>query len=318
MNERDAVVALEAARGDDVRAMLAARIARWTTGMELSATAIPGLLVYRWEAPSEPMSCMVEPSVALVVQGAKRVLLGEEAYNYDTRRFLITSLDLPVVANIIEASPQRPCLGLVFKLDQRVMAELMVQSRLAPPREQPTGRGLILGETTLPLLDAFGRLMALLDEPESIAALAPLIEREILYRLLVSDQGARLRQIASVGTHGQRIARAIDWLRTHYAQALRIDDLAASVQMSPSSFHQHFRSLTAMSPLQFQKWLRLNEARRLMLMEHVDASTAAFQVGYESPSQFSREYNRLFGAPPRRDIEGLRRLPGLGEATAAT
>jgi AraC-like DNA-binding protein len=319
MNKRDTTVSLEAARGDDVRALLAARIARWTTaGTDLSATAIPGLLVYRREAPTEPMSCMVEASVALVVQGAKRVLLGGEAYNYDTRRFLITSLDLPVVASVIEASPQRPCLGLVFRLDPRVMAELMAQSSLAAPREQPMGRGLILGETTLPLLDAFGRLMALLDEPEGIAALAPLIEREILYRLLVSDQGARLRQIASVGTHGQRIARAIDWLRTHYAQALRIDELAASVQMSPSSFHQHFRSLTAMSPLQFQKWLRLNEARRLMLTERLDASTAAFQVGYESPSQFSREYGRLFGAPPRRDIEGLRRLPGPGAAILPT
>ena len=281
---------------------LAQSIARWTTGVEEYATPIPDLTFYRKETPTEPMRCMVGPSVALVVQGAKRMMLGEDVYAYDPRRFLITSLDLPATVQVVEASRDKPYLGLAMRFDLRVMAELMAQGTL-PPREQTIGRGMVLGETTLPMLDAFKRLLELLDDPDAIPVVAPLIQREIYYRLLVSDQGARLRQIASIGSQGHRVARAIEWLKTHYSQPLRIDDLAAQVQMSASSFHHHFRELTAMSPLQFQKLLRLNEARRLMLTEHLDASTAAFQVGYESPSQFSREYSRLFGAPPLRDMK---------------
>ena len=281
---------------------LAHNIARWTTGVEEYATPIPDLTFYRKETPTEPMRCMVGPSVALVVQGAKRMMLGDDVYAYDPRRFLITSLDLPATVQVVEASRDKPYLGLAMRFDLRVMAELMAQGTL-PPREQTIGRGMVLGETTLPMLDAFKRLLELLDDPDAIPVVAPLIQREIYYRLLVSDQGARLRQIASIGSQGHRVARAIEWLKTHYSQPLRIDDLAAQVQMSASSFHHHFRELTAMSPLQFQKLLRLNEARRLMLTEHLDASTAAFQVGYESPSQFSREYSRLFGAPPLRDMK---------------
>ena len=164
------------------------------------------------------------------------------------------------------------------------------------------------GETTLPLLNAFQRLVDLLAEPKDIPVLAPMIQREIFYRLLVGDQGMRLRQMASVGSQSHQIAQAIDWLKRHFTQPLRIDDLATQVNMSTSTFHHHFRALTAMSPLQFQKWLRLNEARRLMLTDLMDAATAAFEVGYESPSQFSREYNRLFGAPPLRDITKLRQM----------
>jgi AraC-like DNA-binding protein len=168
------------------------------------------------------------------------------------------------------------------------------------------------GEGTLPLFEAFYRLVALLDEPDDIPILAPLVQREILYRLVMSDQGARLRQIASVGSPSHQAAWAISWLKAHFAEPLRIDDLASRLQMSPSAFHHHFRSLTAMSPLQYQKWLRLSEARRLMLGEHLDATTAAFRVGYESPSQFSREYRRLFGAPPSRDIASCARRPPAG------
>ncbi len=299
-----------------VRASLAECVARWTEGVNQFATAIPNLTFFRREAPTEPTSCLVEPSVALVVQGAKRALLGEDTYRYDIHRFLITSLDLPAVMQIIDASPEKPYLGLALKLDLRVVAELMVQGRLTPPRDFASGRGMVLGATTLPMLSAFNRLLALLDEPGAIPVLAPLIQREIHYRLLVSDQGARLWQIASAGSQSHRIARAIDWLKSNFSQPLRIDELAAGVQMSASAFHHHFRLLTAMSPLQYQKWLRLNEARRLMLSEHLDASTAAFQVGYESSSQFSREYSRQFGAPPRRDVEGLRRLSGIGGAAS--
>lgn len=296
----------EAEQIEALRESLAQGVSRWTAGVNQFATVIPNLTFYRSEMPTQLTSCMVEPSVAIVVQGAKRMLLGGDAYAYDGRRFLITSLDLPVMMQVVGASPEKPYLGMVLKLDLRQMAELMVQSSLLPPREQQDDRGMILSQTTPQLLDAFMRLLKLLDEPDAaISVLAPLIQREIYYRLLVSDQGMRLWQIASVGSQSHRIARAIDWLKSRYAQPLRIDKLASLVQMSTSSFHHHFRLLTAMSPLQFQKWLRLNEARRLMLTEQLDASTAAFQVGYESPSQFSREYSRLFGVPPLRDLKRM-------------
>nr|WP_155439496.1 AraC family transcriptional regulator [Pseudoduganella ginsengisoli] len=291
-----------------MRQPLAAAVARWTRGAGQFVTPVPGLTFFRREEPSQAAACMVEPSVALIVQGAKQALLGDNVYNYDITRFLITSLDLPAMMRVVDASPEKPYLGVVMKLDLRVVAEVVMQSGMAPPSEQQADSGMMLGETTPAMLTAFTRLLELLDDPSSIPVLAPLIQREICYRLLMSDQGARLWQIASVGSQSHRIGRAIEWLKSHYASPLRIDALAAHVQMSASTFHHHFRLLTAMSPLQYQKWLRLNEARRMMLAEHLDASTAAFHVGYESPSQFSREYSRLFGAPPRRDIENLRRL----------
>lgn len=249
---------------------------------------------------------MYEPSVCVIAQGAKRVLLGEDVYVYDAQRFLLTSIDLPTMAQVVEATREKPYLGLKLALDWREIAEMMVDSSLPPPRAQRTGRAMAVGEVTLPLLEALRRLVELLDEPESVPILAPLHRREILYRLLVSDQGARLRQMGSIGGQNQQIARAVDWLKTNYSQPLRVDDLAARVQMSTSNFHHHFREMTAMSPLQYQKWLRLSEARRLMLSERQDAASAAFTVGYESPSQFSREYSRLFGAPPLRDVNRLR------------
>jgi len=281
-------------------------IARWTDKSDRVVTAIPGLILARRDEPSQPTSIMYEPRICVIAQGAKRLQLGDDAYVYDAHHFLLTSVDLPTFVQVIKASPERPYLGLVLKIDQREISQLMVDSNLPPPRAQQSSRGMATGEVTLPLLAAFGRLIDLLDEPKDIPILAPIIEREIFYRLLVGDQGARLRQMASSGSQSNQIARAIDWLKGNFSQPLRIDDLAAQVNMSTSTFHHHFRSVTAMSPLQYQKWLRLNEARRLMLAEDWDATTAAFQVGYESPSQFSREYSRLFGAPPLRDISSLR------------
>jgi len=269
------------------------------------ATAITGLGFFRREHPSPPSVCMVEPSIILVAQGEKQLWVGGQGYPYDTSRFLVTSLDLPANSEVLAASPEKPCLGLTFKLDLRMLAEL-AQSDLPPTRERPGGKGVGIGSVTSVMLASFERLLALLDEPEAIPVLAPLIQREIHYRLLKSDQAGRLRQITSVDGQGYRIAKAIDWLKLNYASALRVDELAARVQMSTPTFHHHFRQLTAMSPLQYQKWLRLNEARRLMLNEHQDVSSAAFKVGYESPSQFSREYSRLFGVAPRRDIARLR------------
>lgn len=285
---------------------LAKRIARSTEGLNNLTTAIPALTLYRWEAPTEPTSYVLEQSICLIAQGTKRVLLGEEEYIYDANSFLLTSLGLPLVANIIEASEKKPYLGLTLELDQRAIAQLMLDSDLPQPRAQQTRRGLAIGGITLPLLNAFQRLLDLLDRPEDIPILAPLVQREILYYLLVGDQGQRLRQIAAAGSRSHQIARAIEWLRDNFTRQLRVDDLAAKTGMSTSTFHHHFRALTAMSPLQFQKNLRLNEARSLMLTEHMDAATAAFEVGYESPSQFNREYSRRFGAPPLRDIKNLR------------
>ena len=288
---------------------LAESIARWTDQGDQLETAIPGLGFFRRDEPTQPASGMYEPSLCLIAQGAKRVLLGDDTYVYDADHFLITSVDLPTIWQIIEASREKPCLGLRLKLDLRGISQLMVDSHLPPPRGQQSNRGMATGEVTLPLLTAFQRLLDLLAEPQDIPILAPIIQREISYRLLVGDQGARLRQMASAGSQSHQIARAIYWLKGNFTQPLRIDDLATQVNMSTSTFHHHFRALTAMSPLQYQKRLRLNEARRLMLTERLDATAAAFQVGYESPSQFSREYNRLFGAPPLRDITSLRQLP---------
>ena len=270
------------------------------------ATAIAGLGFFRREHPAPPIVCMVEPSIILVARGEKQLWVGGEGYPYDRSRFLITSLDLPANSEVLAASPELPCLGLTLRLDLRMLAELIAQSDLPPTRDRPVAKGVGIGSVTPAMLVSFERLLALLDEPESIPVLAPLIQREIHYRLLQSDQASRLRQITSVDGQGYRIAKAIDWLKLNYTSALRVDDLAARVQMSTPTFHHHFRQLTAMSPLQYQKWLRLNEARRLMLNEHQDVSSAAFKVGYESPSQFSREYSRLFGVPPKRDIAVLR------------
>jgi AraC-like DNA-binding protein len=269
-------------------------------------TPIAGLGLFRRDAPAAPVVCMIEPSIVLVAQGAKQLWVGGAAYAYDPSRFLVTSLDVPANSEVLAASPEAPCLGLVLKFDVRVLAELIAQGSLPPHREHAAGLGIEIGTATPALWAPIERLLALLDEPEAIPVLAPLIQREIHYRLLMSDQAARLRQIASVDGQGRRIARAIDWLKQNYASSLRVDELAARVQMSAPTFHHHFRQLTAMSPLQYQKWLRLNEAKRLMLSEHADAASAAFRVGYESPSQFSREYSRLFGAPPKRDIGLLR------------
>ena len=283
-------------------------IVRLTETGELHTTAIPGLSLFRRDEPTPLISSMYEPSICLVAQGAKRVLLGDDTYVYDAHHYLITAVHLPTVVQIIEANREKPYLGLRLKLDQREISQLMVDSNLPLPRTQQSSRGMATGEVTLPLLTAFQRLIDLLAEEQDIPILAPIIQREIIYRLLVGDQGARLRQIASTGSQSNQIARAIDWLKGNYTQPLRIDDLAKQVNMSTSTFHHHFRILTAMSPLQYQKWLRLNEARRLMLIEPLDATTAAFQVGYESASQFSREYSRLFGTSPLRDIANLRQM----------
>ncbi|MCC6138981.1 MAG: AraC family transcriptional regulator [Nitrospira sp.] len=285
---------------------LAKSLTRWTEQGDRLTTAIPGLSLFRRDAVTPPATYLYEQSICLIAQGAKRVVVGGDTYVYDHRHFLITSVDLPAVCDILSASRERPYLGLLLKIDQHEMSQLMADHHLPPPRAQQSSRGMAVGEVTAPLLEAFHRLLSLLDEPKDIPILSPIIQREIVYRLLMGDQGAHLRQMALAGSQSRQIAQVIHWLKENYTKPFRIEELAGRASMSASTFHHHFRTVTAMSPLQYQKWLRLNEARRLMLTERLDATTAAFQVGYESPSQFSREYSRSFGAPPLRDIERLR------------
>lgn len=284
---------------------LAQKIAQWTEGKNRLDTSIKGLSLHRWEMPTEPTSYMLAPSICLIGQGQKRLFLGEDVYVYDAHRFLFTSIDLPVVSQILEASPEKPYLGLTMELDLRLIAQLMLDNKTMVSKQSKDRLGIAVSEVSTALLDAFNRLLDLLAHPEDIHVLAPLIQQEIFYRLLTGEQGPRLRQITSIGNHGYQIARAIDWLKENFSKPVKVEELAGKAGLSVSAFHNHFRTMTAMSPLQFQKKMRLNEARRLMLAEYLDASRAAFEVGYESPSQFSREYSRLFGAPPLKDIKNL-------------
>ncbi|EGR1217276.1 AraC family transcriptional regulator [Vibrio parahaemolyticus] len=281
-------------------------IDRWTGDANQYDTPISGLRFSRWTTPTPPTSYTHNPSICLIAQGRKRVLLGEESFIYDANHFLISSVDLPIIANIIEASEEQPYLGLIMELDLTEISQLIVDSELAFTQSKEAQKGIAVGELSESLLDAFVRLAELLDEGQNIKILAPIIKREIFYRLLMSEQGTRLHQIVTAGSHSHQIAKAIDWLKNNFVKPLSVGDLASYTGMSKSSFYTHFRSMTSMTPLQFQKKLRLSEARRLMLTENLDAMAATFKVGYESPSQFSREYSRLFGAPPSKDIKSLR------------
>ncbi|EHJ9992751.1 AraC family transcriptional regulator [Vibrio parahaemolyticus] len=285
---------------------LAKLIDRWTGDANQYDTPISGLRFSRWTTPTPPTSYTHNPSICLIAQGRKRVLLGEESFIYDANHFLISSVDLPIIANIIEASEEQPYLGLIMELDLTEISQLIVDSELAFTQAKEAQKGIAVGELSESLLDAFVRLAELLDEGQNIIILAPIIKREIFYRLLMSEQGTRLHQIVTAGSHSHQIAKAIDWLKNNFVKPLSVGDLASYTGMSKSSFYTHFRSMTSMTPLQFQKKLRLSEARRLMLTENLDAMAATFKVGYESPSQFSREYSRLFGAPPSKDIKSLR------------
>lgn len=303
-NERTSSGAL-----DEIRQALAARIAERTGSVELTGSPIPGLEFHRYTKPTVPVSALHKPSMCLVVQGAKRVQLNDDVFVYDANNYLFTSVSLPIIASIVEASPEVPFLGITWELDLRVVSQLIAESGVSGHSGGQTESGVALGAVTPALLNTYGRVLDLLDTPDDIPILAPLIHKELLYRLLVGDQGDRLRQIAQAESHSQQISRAIDWMLMHYDEAVRMDDLASHVGMSKSTFNHHFRLITAMSPLQFQKWMRLQEARRLMLSENLDAASASDRVGYESPSQFSREYSRQFGESPKRDIK---KLQGMG------
>lgn len=273
-------------------------------------TAIPGMWLARMSEPSPPVHGVHEAAVCIIAQGRKQVMLGEEVYIYDHARFLVVSVDVPVVGQVIQASEAEPYLCVRLDIDPRRLNELILEIDPGPVRNAPAP-SLALSATTPELFDAVVRMVRLLETPADIPVLAPLIQREILYRLLRTDQGPRLREIAACESRLGQVSRAILWLRSNYHRPFRMETLAAEARMSPSALHQHFKAVTAMSPLQYQKQLRLQEARRLILAQGLDAATAGHNVGYESPSQFSREYSRLFGAPPLRDATRLRSRPEL-------
>lgn len=287
---------------------LATLITRHTDGKEdgLHQTAIAQLEFQRESSVSTILRGVCDPTFAILVQGKKELLLNEEIYRYGAAQYLIVSVDLPLSAFITEATPDKPYLGFKLTLDLHQLCDSIVQTSGIQRQPENAVRGLFVSTIDTPLLDCALRLTKLLDTPQDISILAPLIIREIYYRLLISEQGEAVRQIATSGSSMQQIAEAIERVKADFAQPLRIEDLAGQAKMSASSFHYHFKAVTSMSPLQYQKQLRLLEARRLMLAENSNASSAAYQVGYESPSQFSREYSRMFGAPPIRDVEHLR------------
>ena len=267
---------------------------------------LEGLMLRRASSPTELGHGVSYPALCVIAQGSKKILLGDNLYRYDPAHYLITTAALPITSRITEASEERPYLGLVLRLDPNLVGSVMVEASLPAPRGHASVRAIDVSPLDAGLLDAVVRLVRLLDSPTEARFLSPLVTREIVYRLLRGEQGDRLRHTAVLGGHSHRIARALERLRNEFDQPLRIEEIARELGMSVSGFHHHFKAVTAMTPLQFQKQLRLQEARRLMLGEDLDAASAGYRVGYGDASHFTREYKRLFGAPPVRDVERLR------------
>ncbi len=286
------------------RAEMVALIERHCAGTDKAETAIPGLVLFRGCVADKPTCAVVNSAFAMIARGAKRILVGDAVYDYDTRHYMVASVELPVSSRVTIASPSEPYLGMAIGIDPLKIADLVANMPNKHPKTA-VDRGFGIGEMNADIQGAALRLLRLLDTPDDIPVLAPIIERELLYRLLTGSLGALLQQTATAGSHSQQIVRAMDWLKNNLAQAVTIDHLADLANMSKSSLHHHFKVLTSMTPVQYQKQLRLHEARRLMLSDRHDAASAAHRVGYESPSQFSREYRRLFGAPPGRDVAQL-------------
>jgi AraC-like DNA-binding protein len=286
---------------------LAEIVGRHLTYDSIEPCALPRVKLIRSSSTTDSMPVIYEPTLCLVVQGRKRVVLGDLEYVYDASQYLVVSVDLPLMGSILNASKERPFLCISLDLDLKVLSELLLEfGGNAPATESKPG--LALSTVTPGLLDAALRLLRLLDTPNDISALAPLAEREILYRLLAADQSGMVRHIANGQSRLSQISRAIGWIKTHYAENFTIERVADEAGMSPSSLHQHFKEVTTYSPLQYRTRLRLQEARRIMVADAVDAANAGFTVGYESPSQFSRDYTRVFGSPPLQDARRLRAM----------
>lgn len=290
----------------ELRAELSGKIAHLVGAEERRVTDVPGLTIVRRVKPTAPSCVTYEPSLAVITQGRKEVVLGGNTFVYDERSYLLTSVDLPIVSQIREASETKPFIGLAVKLEPAMVRELIGAAEGPSAGAEKDAPAMTIGRTTPEILDACRRLVDLVGKPHEIAVLAGLIQREIIFRILQGPEGARLRAIATKGNQSQRTARAIEWLRKNYAKPLRVEELAEMAGMAVSTFHHHFRALTSMSPLQYQKQLRLQAARGRMVSEGIDAARAAFEVGYESPSQFSREYRRLFGKAPMQDVRSFR------------
>jgi len=290
----------------EMRKELARKIATHALSLGENPTAISGLAFYRRTAPTPCFLATYEPSLTVFVQGRKRINLRGTVYLCDGSSFLLSSIDVPAESQIVEASEEIPMLSMFLRLDMPTVREVLSLEDFPEPETSVQSHGLAVGETTVGLLGACARLIDLLEVPEDIPFLSHLIQSEIVYRLLRTPQGERLRAIATAGDLSHRTARAIGWLRANYAKPLRMEELAAVARMGVSTLHHQFRGLTAMSPLQYQKQLRLQTARQRMLMDGIDATSAAYEVGYESISQFSREYRRFFSQPPMRDINAIR------------
>ena len=293
----------------ELRQELRRKIAAHAPNAGAHTTAILGLTLYRRTAPSPCYPAMYEPSLNVFVQGRKRIALAGTTYLCDESTFVLSSIDVPIVSQIVAASEDVPLLSLLLKLDMALVREILSQEEFHAPDGSSPVRGIAIGKTSVDLLKPCCRLLDVLEAPEDIPFLSNLIQREIVYRLLRGPHGERLRAIATLGDQGHRTAKAIAWLRANYTKPLRVEELAEVARMGMSTLHHHFRALTALSPLQYQKQLRLVAARERMLGEGLDAASAAFEVGYESASQFNREYKRFFGQPPMRDINA-RRLAG--------
>lgn len=292
----------------DGRRELAALVQKFSVGEGIHDTAIAGLHCIRLSARQLQLPFVYEPSICVIVQGAKQVLLEDEIYHYAPPQFLAVSVDLPLVGQVTEATPARPYLCLVIDIDARTIGDLISQTADPSWSRGETSRGLFVGEMDNALQESALRLARLLDTPRDIAVLAPLMLREFHYRVLGSPYGPAIAQMAIAGSNTHKIGQIARRIKTRLAEPIRVEELASMANMSPSSFHVHFKAVTAMSPVQYQKRLRLTEARHMLLAGNVDAASAAYRVGYQSVSQFSREYARMFGSPPKRDIEAVRKL----------
>ncbi len=267
---------------------------------------LKGLHLNRASSPKEPLHSVYDPVFCVIAQGSKEIFLHNERYVYDACHYLLVTAGLPLVGHVLDASRERPYLSLRLELDPTLVGSVMLEARNPSQQNQADVRAINVSSLDAGLLDAVVRLVRLVDTPAEAFFLAPLITREIVYRLWMGEQGDRLRYIAALGGYTPPIAKAIELLRKDFDQSLRIDNIAREIGMSVSGLHHHFKAVTAMSPLQFQKRLRLQEARRLMLGEGLDAASAAYRVGYHDASYFNREYKSLFGLPPMRDMERLR------------